>query len=98
MQDLGTLGGTDSYGYAINDSGQVTGYADTADDDLSRLPLGRHEDAGPRHAGGHVLVRAYAINDSGQVTGVSARPAMRPARLPVGRHEDAGPRHAGGHV
>ena len=32
MQDLGTLGGTDSQGDAINDSGQVTGDAITAGD------------------------------------------------------------------
>ena len=30
MQDLGTLGGSDSFGVAINASGQVTGHADTA--------------------------------------------------------------------
>ena len=54
MQDLGTLGGRHSFGVAINDSGQVTGCASTAGGELSRLPLGRHEDAGPRHAGGHV--------------------------------------------
>ena len=34
MQDLGTLGGTYSGGFAINASGQVTGYADTAGDGL----------------------------------------------------------------
>ena len=33
MQDLGTLGGTSSVGVAINASGQVTGYADTAGGD-----------------------------------------------------------------
>jgi probable HAF family extracellular repeat protein len=31
MQDLGTLGGRDSTGIAINDAGQITGGADTAD-------------------------------------------------------------------
>ena len=69
MQDLGTLGGSYSYGVAINASGQVTGSADTAGGDASRLPVGRHEDAGPRHAGGHVIVLGVAINASGQVTG-----------------------------
>ena len=54
MQDLGTLGGTYSRGVAINASGQVTGIAITADGGSSRLPVGRHDDAGPRHAGGHV--------------------------------------------
>jgi probable HAF family extracellular repeat protein len=32
MQDLGTVGGTSSHGVAINDKGQVTGSASTADD------------------------------------------------------------------
>ena len=57
MQDLGTLGGTVSFGNAINASGQVTGDAFTADGN-PRLPVGRHHDAGPRHAGGHVIVSA----------------------------------------
>ena len=35
MQDLGTLGGTVSSGVAINDSGQVTGFAMTADGSLT---------------------------------------------------------------
>ena len=39
---------------AINASGQVTGIAATADGGASRLPVGRHDDAGPRHAGGRV--------------------------------------------
>ena len=54
ITDLGTLGGTYSAGAAINASGQVTGYSTTADGEPSRLPVGRHDDAGPRHAGGQV--------------------------------------------
>ena len=54
MQDLGTLGGTFSQGYAINDSGQVAGRVFTAEGECSRIPLERHDDAGPRHAGGAV--------------------------------------------
>jgi uncharacterized membrane protein len=32
LQDLGTLGGTHSLGYAINDAGQVTGWSTTSGD------------------------------------------------------------------
>ena len=54
LTELGTLGGAFSEGEAINASGQVTGISETADAALSRLPVGRHRDAGPRHAGGLV--------------------------------------------
>jgi len=37
ITDLGTLGGDRSYGYGLNDSGQVTGYAHAADDDYPTL-------------------------------------------------------------
>ena len=42
MHDLGTLGGTDSYGYGINASGQVTWLAQTTGD-VSRPRLSVHE-------------------------------------------------------
>ena len=71
MLDLGTLGGVGSIGSGINDSGQVTGDSDTTDVlRPSRLPVGRHDDARPRHAGRLGEFRV-AINDSGQVTGTS---------------------------
>ena len=54
LTDLGTLGGTSSDGVALNASGQVTGSSTHGRRRNSRLPVGRHDDAGPRHAGGHV--------------------------------------------
>ena len=71
MVDLGTLGGTSSYGYSINASGQVTGSASTAGGishafvysngvltDLNDLiPIGL----------GITLTEARAINDLGQI-------------------------------
>ncbi len=57
LQDLGTLGGTFSQGNAINASGQVTGIAyvsgrhDAGRPSPARIPVGRYQDARPRHAG-----------------------------------------------
>ena len=90
MLDLGTLGGTVSEGVAINDSGQVTGSADTADavthaflwDGTTMLDLGT--------LGGTNSV-GDAINASGQVTGIADYGRWIQSRLPVGRHDDAGP-------
>ena len=48
MLDFGTLGGAYSHGFAINASGQVTGFSSTADGSGARLPVGRHHDAGPQ--------------------------------------------------
>ena len=57
MVDLGTLGGQGRvFGDDINASGQVTGASPTADGPPSRLPVGRHDDAGPRHVGRHAAV------------------------------------------
>ena len=57
ITDLGTLGGTSSQGADLNASGQVTGSPRRPTVKTSRLPVGRHDDAGPRHAGGHGLAR-----------------------------------------
>ncbi len=67
--DLGTLGGTNSWGYGINDAGQVTGMAETitrgqnafiTNVDNKMLDLGT--------LGGDTSV-GYGINNFGQVTG-----------------------------
>ena len=68
MTDLGTLGGTYSYGYGINASGQVTGEANTAGG-ASHAFLdtgGVMTDLGT--LGGNLSYGA-GINASGQVTG-----------------------------
>ena len=68
MQDLGTLGGTESHGYGINFSGQVTGYARTVGnaDHAFLYSSGTMQDLGT--LGGTSSV-GWGINASGQITG-----------------------------
>ena len=71
LTDLGTLGGTGSYGGAINDSGQVTGYANTSGDAAIHAFVtinGVMRDLGTL---GGTHSEGTAINASGQVTGYS---------------------------
>jgi probable HAF family extracellular repeat protein len=69
MQDLGALGGANSFGAAINDVGDVTGSADTAGGTTHAFrwtPSGGMQDLGT--LGGR-LSSAFAINHQGQVAG-----------------------------
>jgi probable HAF family extracellular repeat protein len=69
MTDLGTLGGTDSTGAAVNSSGQVTGDAFTAGNAAQRAFLysnGVMTDLGTL---GGADSSGRALNSSGQVTG-----------------------------
>ena len=68
ITDLGTLGGTSSQGFGINDSGQVTGYADLAGDAQYHAFLydGTMHDLGTL-GGANAVGRG--INASGQITG-----------------------------
>jgi probable HAF family extracellular repeat protein len=78
MYNLGTLGGTNSYGYGINAAGQVTGASDTAGDTASQAFLwkpttpngtsGTMYDLGSL---GGTESNGSAINASGQVSGSS---------------------------
>ena len=74
MTDLGTLpGGSESYAYGINASGQVVGYADTKQRLRTRFPLQQWDDDGPEQQDCHVLgmdlTNAVAINDNGLIVG-----------------------------
>lgn len=71
LHSLGTLGGPHSSGRAINSSGVVAGYADTANGNTHAFIYDHAiTDLGDL-AGGHALSQAYAINTSGQVAGAT---------------------------
>jgi probable HAF family extracellular repeat protein len=70
VQTLGTLGGTNSYGYGINASGQVVGVSDTSGGSQHGFVTGMNGalvDIGPVNGGGSSA--ANAINNLGAVTG-----------------------------
>jgi probable HAF family extracellular repeat protein len=74
MQDLGTLGGPNSYAIAINQSGQITGYADVtgsdSGDSLYHAFLysgGSMNDLGT--VGGYTDSDGIAISSGGEVVG-----------------------------
>jgi probable HAF family extracellular repeat protein len=70
MTDLGTLGTGESYAWAINNRGQITGYSDTSKGQTHAFLWegGVMTDLGT--LGGKYSF-AYAINDHGQVVGAS---------------------------
>jgi probable HAF family extracellular repeat protein len=71
VTDLGTLGGSQSFGNAINRADQVTGTADTANGgprDAFLYAEGAMTNLGSLYGGGGA---GYAINNGGQVVGLS---------------------------
>jgi len=69
ITDLGTLGGSYSIGYGINNSGEVTGFIYTAGNPHAFLytPGVGMQDLGTLSGGSQIL--GAGINNSGQVTG-----------------------------
>jgi probable HAF family extracellular repeat protein len=81
VKDLGTLGGTlGSAANAINNSGQVVGYAFTTDNVALHATLfsgtgSDNIDLGTLGANPNLTSEAYGINDSGQIIGNAANQA-----------------------
>jgi probable HAF family extracellular repeat protein len=70
MRDLGTLGGTYSIAYAINEAGQVAGQSQTADGQWHAVVWENGEMSALDTLGGKYSA-ALAINDAGQIVGWS---------------------------
>jgi probable HAF family extracellular repeat protein len=77
LTDLGTLGGADSYAYAVNTSGQIVGLSWLAGDQQARATLWQGSPLQRRDLGtiGGARSIAYAINDSRLVAGGSQNAA-----------------------
>lgn len=67
MTDLGTLGGSDSRGFGINDSGQVVGMSLTASNDDYKVIITGPNGVGMTDLGSVSGVISSGINDSGQI-------------------------------
>jgi probable HAF family extracellular repeat protein len=78
VTDLGTLGGGSSGALAVNDVGQVAGFATLSDGDQRAFVWSKTEgmkNLGLLHSG-DLISGASAINDSGQVAGTSGNYAF----------------------
>ncbi len=76
VTDLGTLGGSQSFGNAINNAGQITGTSETANGGARNAFLyaaGAMKDLGSLYGNGST---GYAINGAGQVVGFSRRKSL----------------------
>jgi probable HAF family extracellular repeat protein len=85
MRDLGTLGGTSSYGTAINASNHVVGYStlNNLDERVHAFFHGGEKmiDLGALQKEGFEYSAALAVNNADQVVGVNYMPASGTAQL-----------------
>jgi probable HAF family extracellular repeat protein len=70
-EDLGTLGGTNSYGYGINASGQVAGWSDITGDGGDHAVVWTGTALTDLGTLGGSFSKAYGINSLGDVIGIS---------------------------
>lgn len=72
--DLGTLGGSSSFGMAVNDAGAVVGCSEVAPDRLHAFIYrdGSIEDLGTASSSAAGNSCAFAVNDAGEATGRAA--------------------------
>lgn len=66
--DLGTLGGSSTVGYGINNAGQVTGFSQTAQGETHAFLYSKGQMTDLGTLGGNLSV-GRGINDAGQITG-----------------------------
>jgi probable HAF family extracellular repeat protein len=71
VTDLGTLGGTESKAYGVNDSGQVVGYADTTGNAARHAFFYSGSTMTDLGTLGGSFSQALGINYSGQIVGVA---------------------------
>lgn len=71
LTEFATLGGTESYAYAINENGQVAGYAAIAGNSAAHAVLWTATNATDLGTLGGATSYGYAINAGGQIAGYS---------------------------